>query len=222
MCTRSSLLHGISLGIQMLNCNMLLLLRSIVSCFKHAKLHTFCITYVKVCTYIVRVCTCNLPSKLGMQCICYDHVVIRHAISSTYYLLGYCGDLIHLSHSRFPCRSGLTVHSKGVGCFPSVPAPSHSLTLNFSGSFTSFESEFKTWLLPSEQIDENSLVFAAAEILRFLCNMAINISTAQSKSLLQIQHKHKNSSASPPTTAAALLCSTPPPIWCTPVLSYAC
>ena len=112
--------------------------------------------------------------------------------------------------------------AKGVDCFPSVPAPSHGLTLNSSGSFTSFESEFRTWQPPSEKIDENSFVFAAAEILRFLRDMALDISTAQSKSLLQIQHKHKNSSASPPTTAAALLCSTPPPIWCTPVLSYAC
>jgi len=95
----------------------------IVSCFKRAKLHTCCITYVKVCTYIIRMCTCNLPSKLGMQCICYNHVVIRHAISSTYYLLGYYGDLIHLSHSRFSCRSGWTVSQQGSRLLPLCPRP---------------------------------------------------------------------------------------------------
>ena len=88
---------------------------------------------------------------------------------------------------------------------PSVPAPSHGLTLNFSGSFTSFESEFKTWLLPSEKIDENSFVFAAA-----------NISTAQSKFLLQIHQKDKNSSASPPQCLPHCFAVPPPPIWCTP------
>ena len=71
-------------------------------------------------------------------------------------------------------------------------------------------------------IDENSIVFAVAEILRFLRDMALDIFTAQSKSLLQIHQKDKNSSASPPTMAAALLRSPPPPIWCIPVLSCAC
>ena len=65
------------------------------------------------------------------------------------------------------------------------------------------------WQPPSEKIDENSFMFAVAEILRFLRDMALDISTAQSKSLLQTHQKEKNSSASPPTMAAALLRSTP-------------
>ena len=99
--------------------------------------------------------------------------------------------------------------AKGADCFPSVPATPHGLTLNSSGSFTSFESEFKTWQQPSEEIDEKSFVFAAAEILRFLRDMALDFSTAQSKSLLQAHQKDKGLSDSPPTMAVALLRSTP-------------
>ena len=52
-----------------------------------------------------------------------NHIVIRHAISSTYYLLGYYGDLIHLSHSHFHCRSGLTVSQQGRRPLPFCPCP---------------------------------------------------------------------------------------------------
>ena len=94
--------------------------------------------------------------------------------------------------------------------FPSSPALSPGLTLDSSGSFTSFVSEFKTWQPPSEEIDPNSFVFAAAEILRFLRDMALEVSTTQSKSLIQNQQQRdKNFYGSPPTTPAVHLRGTP-------------
>ena len=93
--------------------------------------------------------------------------------------------------------------AKGVNCFPSIPTTPNGLSLNFS------ESEFKASQPPSEGIDEKSFVFAAAEILRFLRDMALNFTTAQSKSLLQVYRKDKGLSGSPPTMASALLHSTP-------------
>ena len=71
-------------------------------------------------------------------------------------------------------------------------------------------SEFKTWQPPSEEIDPNSFVFAAAEILRFLRDMALEVSTTQSKSLIQNQQQRdKNFYGSPPTTPAVHLRGTP-------------
>ena len=71
-------------------------------------------------------------------------------------------------------------------------------------------SEFKTWQPPSEEIDPNSFVFAAAEILRFLRDMALEVSTTQSKSLIQNQQQRdKNFFGSPPTTPAVHLRGTP-------------
>jgi len=172
----------------------------------HAKLHTFCITYVKVCTYIIRICTCNLPSKLGMQCICYNHIVIRHAISSTYYLLGYYGDLIHLSHSHFHCRSGLTVSQQGRRPLPFCPCPLARPHTELLWQFYLFWVRIQN-LAAAVWKDGWKLICVCCS--RNLCNMTLNISTAQSKSLLQIHQKDKNSSASPPTMAAALLCSNP-------------
>ena len=93
--------------------------------------------------------------------------------------------------------------AKGVNCFPSIPTTPNGLTLNLS------EPEFKTSQPPSEKIDEKSFVFAAAEILRFLRDMALDFSTAQSKSLLRVYQKDKVLSGSPPTMASALLHSTP-------------
>ena len=81
--------------------------------------------------------------------------------------------------------------------------------LDSSGSFTSFVSEFKTWQPPSEEIDPNSFVFAAAEILRFLRDMALEVSTTQSKSLIQNQQRDKSFFGSPPTTPAVHLRGTP-------------
>ena len=99
--------------------------------------------------------------------------------------------------------------AKGVEKFPSSPALSPGLMLDSSGSFTSFVSEFKTWQPPSEEINPNSFVFAAAEILRFLRDMALEVSTTQSKSLIQNQQRDKNFYGSPPTTPAVHLRGTP-------------
>ena len=99
--------------------------------------------------------------------------------------------------------------AKGVEKFPSSPALSPGLTLDSSSSFTSFVSEFKTWQPPSAEIDPNSFVFAAAEILRFLRDMALEVSTTQSKSLIQNQHGNKSFCGSPPPTPAVHLRGTP-------------
>lgn len=56
-----------------------------------------------------------------------------------------------------------------------------------SPGFQTFEAEFKTWQQPGERLDENSFVFSAAEVFRFLRDMAQDISMTQSTSLLQVQ-----------------------------------
>lgn len=78
--------------------------------------------------------------------------------------------------------------SKGVEKFPSSPVLLTGRTLDSSEYFV---SEFKTWQLPSGEIDPNFFVFAAAEILRFLRDIALEVSTTQSKSLLHIYQKDK-------------------------------
>lgn len=85
--------------------------------------------------------------------------------------------------------------------FPSIPALLTGRTLD-SDSSESLVSEFKTWQLPSEEIDPNSCVFAAAEILRFLRDMALEVLTTQSKSLLHIYQKDKCIYGSLPATTA--------------------
>ena len=58
--------------------------------------------------------------------------------------------------------------------------------ISSSPGFQSFEAEFKTWQHPGEKLDENSFVFSAAEVFRFLRDMALHISMTQSTSLLQV------------------------------------
>ena len=53
-----------------------------------------------------------------------------------------------------------------------------------SGSFSNFEAEFKTWKQPSEHLNENSFVFCAAEIFRFLRDMALDVPGTGSASIL--------------------------------------
>ena len=55
-----------------------------------------------------------------------------------------------------------------------------------SPGFQSFEAEFKTWQQPGDKLDENSFVFSAAEVFRFLRDMALDIPMTQSQSLLQV------------------------------------
>ena len=77
-----------------------------------------------------------------------------------------------------------------------------------SGSFTNFEAEFKTWQQPSQDLDTDSSIFCAAEIFRFLRDMALDVSTNSSTSLICLtkfdQDKEKNFYGSPPVTAAKL------------------
>ena len=58
--------------------------------------------------------------------------------------------------------------------------------ISSSSGFQSFEAEFKTWQQPGEKLDENSFVFSAAEVFRFLRDMALDIPMTQSTSLLQV------------------------------------
>ena len=63
--------------------------------------------------------------------------------------------------------------------------------------YTSFDAEFKTWRPPQNNIDENSAVYSAAQIFRFLRDMALDIPVTQAQSLLQVQQKEKNFYSSP-------------------------
>ena len=79
--------------------------------------------------------------------------------------------------------------SKDVMSFKEAPPtsdPQNSPPLfQSSGSFSNFDAEFKTWKAPSENLDENSYIYCAAEIFRFLRDMALDIPASQSTSLLQ-------------------------------------
>ncbi len=63
-----------------------------------------------------------------------------------------------------------------------------------SGTYVSFEAEFKTWSAPEGDIDTESSVYAAAEIFRFLRDMALDIPPTQSRSLLLGSEKEASSS----------------------------
>ena len=75
-----------------------------------------------------------------------------------------------------------------------------------SGSFTSFESEFKTWHPPSRDLSHDSAVYCASEIFRFLRDMALGIQSHQSTSLIDAitigLTREKNFYGAPPVTAA--------------------
>ena len=58
--------------------------------------------------------------------------------------------------------------------------------LTVVGSFTSFEAEFKTWKRPGDSLEDNSFVFSASEVFRFLRDMALDIPVIQSTSLLEV------------------------------------
>lgn len=88
---------------------------------------------------------------------------------------------------------------------------SHDLdsALQISGSFSNFESEFKTCRQPTENLDPNSFVFCAAEIFRFLRDMALDLSGTHSTPLLEaggvgkgagLQNRDKNFYGAPPST----------------------
>jgi hypothetical protein len=78
-----------------------------------------------------------------------------------------------------------------------------------SGSFSNFEAEFKTWKQPSESLDPNSFVFSAAEIFRFLRDMALDLPAIHSTSLLNmdsgkgegVRNREKNFYGAPPVTS---------------------
>ena len=78
-----------------------------------------------------------------------------------------------------------------------------------SGSFSNFEAEFKTWKQPSETLDPNSFIFSASEIFRFLRDMALDMPTAHSTSLLSlvtgngdgVRNREKNFYGAPPITS---------------------
>ncbi len=59
--------------------------------------------------------------------------------------------------------------------------------LSCTGSFTSFEAEFKSWKPPCDTLNEDSFVYCAAEIFRFLRDMALDIPFNQSTSLLEVR-----------------------------------
>ncbi len=56
--------------------------------------------------------------------------------------------------------------------------------LHTSGSFSNFEAEFKTGRQPSNHLDEDSFIFCAAEIFRFLRDMALDVPGMQSPTIL--------------------------------------
>ncbi len=83
-----------------------------------------------------------------------------------------------------------------LGCFdmnsktfdPDHPLESHDHSkLSSTGSFTSFEAEFKSWKPPCDNLNEDSFVYCAAEIFRFLRDMALDIPFNQSTSLLEVR-----------------------------------
>ena len=82
-------------------------------------------------------------------------------------------------------------------------------TIHNTGSFSNFEAEFKTWQPPDEALDEDCFVACAAEIFRFLRDMALEMMTSQSPSLLHgssfvsskaLRQRDKNFYGSPPIT----------------------
>ena len=81
-----------------------------------------------------------------------------------------------------------------LGCFDLVTksfeaTPPGSLDpsqLSSTGSFTSFEAEFKSWRPPNDNLDEDTFVFSASEVFRFLRDMALDIPASQSTSLLEV------------------------------------
>ena len=104
--------------------------------------------------------------------------------------------------------------SKDSTSFPEVPPTLEShdqdSALDISGSFSNFESEFKTCRQPTENLDPNSFVFCAAEIFRFLRDMALDLPGIHSTPLLEagdvgkgagIQNREKNFYGAPPSTS---------------------
>ena len=78
-----------------------------------------------------------------------------------------------------------------LGCFSRElttfqPTPNDD-AISTSPGFQTFEAEFKTWQQPGEKLDEDSFVFSAAEVFRFLRDMALDIQMTQSTSLLQVE-----------------------------------
>lgn len=57
---------------------------------------------------------------------------------------------------------------------------------NHMGTYVSFDAEFKTWKPPEGEVNTETSVYCAAEIFRFLRDMALDIPLAQSKLLLQV------------------------------------
>ena len=86
--------------------------------------------------------------------------------------------------------------SRGQETFPLSPEDD---VLFSSPGFQTFEAEFKTWQQPGEKLDENSFVFSAAEVFRFLRDMALDVPMTQSTSLLQVS-----------TVASAIFSGHPP------------
>ena len=98
-----------------------------------------------------------------------------------------------------------------LGCFDNntpefKTIPSSECNLLHSGSFTSFESEFKTWHPPSKDLSQDSAVYCASEIFRFLRDMALGIQSHLSTSLIDAitigLARDKNFYGAPPVTAA--------------------
>ena len=77
--------------------------------------------------------------------------------------------------------------SRDLSSFPSSPTELDE-AISSSLWFQSFEAEFKTWQQPGERLDETSYIFSAAEVFRFLRDMALDVPMTQSTSLLQV-HK---------------------------------
>lgn len=103
--------------------------------------------------------------------------------------------------------------SREVISFPDDATPTRShepspAAFQTSGSFSNFEAEFKTWQQPSEHLQETSFVFCASEIFRFLRDMALDVLTGQSSSLLVVggdkagsRGVEKNFYGAPPVTS---------------------
>ena len=98
-----------------------------------------------------------------------------------------------------------------LGCFDNNTPEFKTIStsdsnLLHSGSFTSFESEFKTWHPPSKDLSQDSAVYCASEIFRFLRDMALGIQSHQSTSLIDAitigLARDKNFYGAPPVTAA--------------------
>ncbi len=71
------------------------------------------------------------------------------------------------------------------------------------GTYVSFDAEFKTWKPPQGDIDTESSVHSAAEIFRFLRDMALDIPSVQSRMLLQMPNKDADTYGSPMGTGNA-------------------